>query len=317
MRLPRDWSAPGGVEGPDVRSQPAQAAWHDARRPDGSRDTDTVMKHCPFCAGVIPDGATLCKHCKQAIPSARARDPKAMPLWVMFAIGGALVAVGAPAYLLLRPATKAGAATEEGRRGQLLEGLQAAQGISGQKALCDSPMAVANAWGKLKSVRREDPEWEHATRMADALETCRAGIAKTLATSIGGLRTQQRLDQAENVRRELQTQGFVTTVTLAGGDKEEVVIQSPQFTQSELEKLTTNLSMAAGSFLEAWQKLGSTKVTFTNGKQRWAYELPRTPEAYMDLSVLDGMGIGAPLTLPSAPSAAATTAITPDAPQSH
>lgn len=268
------------------------------------------MKHCPFCAGVIPDGATLCKHCKQAIPSARARDRKAIPLWVMVAVGGALVALGAPAFVLLRPGTKAGAATEEGRRGQLLEGLQAAQGISVQKALCDSPMAVANAWSKLKAVRREDPEWEHANKMASELETCRVGIAHTLATSIGGLRTQQRLDQAENVRRDLQTRGFVTSVTLTGGDKSEVVIHSPDFTQPELEKLTTNLSMAAGSFLEAWQKLGCTKVTFTNGKHRWAYELPRTAEAYMDLSVLDGMGIGAPLTLPVAPAAAAAA---PDA----
>ena len=30
------------------------------------------MKQCPFCAGVIPDASTICKHCKQSIPSARA-----------------------------------------------------------------------------------------------------------------------------------------------------------------------------------------------------------------------------------------------------
>jgi hypothetical protein len=269
------------------------------------------MKHCPFCAGVIPDAATLCKHCKLAIPSARgASTRKALPLWMMLAIGGALVAVGAPAYLFFRP-LNATAAAEEGRRGQLLEGLQAAQGISTQKALCESPTAVANAWSKVKQVRHEDPEWEHATKMTAVLDTCRVGIAYTLASSLGGLRLQQRLDQAETVRRELQTRGFVTNITLAGGDKDEVVIHSPQFTHGELEKLTTGLSMAAGSFLEAWQKLGSVKVTFTNGKQRWAYELPRTSEAFLDLSVLEGMGIGATLTLSGeAPPAVSTTSTT-------
>jgi hypothetical protein len=255
------------------------------------------MKQCPFCAGVIPDGATFCKHCKLAIPSARGHSKQGLPLWVMIAVGVALVAAGAPAFFLIRSPTKADAATEEGRRGLFLEGLQAAQGISVQKALCDSPTAVANAWSKLKNARREDPEWEHANKMVAALETCRAGIAKALATSVGGLRVQQRLDLAENVRRSLQTQGLNTTVTLSGGDKEEVLIHSLQLNAAELDRLTTNLSMAAGSFLEAWQKLGTTKVTFTNGKHRWAYELPRTPEAYMDLSVLEGMGIGAPLTL--------------------
>ena len=256
------------------------------------------MKQCPFCAGAIPAGATLCKHCKQAIPSARTRSRNGLPLWVMLAIGGALIGVGAPALLWIRPVANAGAATEEGRRGLFLEGLQAAQGISVQKALCDSPTAVANAWSKLKNARHEDPEWEHANKMVAQLEICRAGIAKTLASSVGGLRIQQRLDLAENVRRSLQTQGFTTSVTLSGGDKDEVLIHSPQLNATELEKLTTNLSMAAGSFLEAWQKLGCTKVTFTDGKRRWAYELPRTPEAFMDVSVLEGMGIGAPLALP-------------------
>ena len=279
------------------------------------------MKQCPFCAGVILDAATLCKHCKQAIPSARRRDRKAIPLWAVIAVGGAMVAAGAPAYFLLRPVAKAGAATEEGRRGQLLEGLQAAQGIAVQKALCDSPTAVANAWGRVKTVRREDPEWEHAKRMTAELETCRAAIARAMALSIGGLRTQQRLDQAETVRRDLQSRGFVTSITLAGGDRSQVVIHSPQFTQTDLERLTMHLSMAAGSFLEAWQRLGCTKVTFTNGRHRWAYELPRTAEAYMDLSVLEGMGIGAPLSLPAVPTAATAAdteaATTEAAPRSH
>ena len=134
--------------------------------------------------------------------------------------------------------------------------------------------------------------------MVAQLEGCRQGIAKILSASIGDLRHKQRLEQAETVRRSLQTQGFDTSVTLAGEDKNEVVIRSPQLTGGMLERITSNLSMGTGSFLESWQKLGCVRVTFTNNKQKWAYELPRTQEAVPDVSVLEGMGLGAPLALP-------------------
>jgi hypothetical protein len=64
-----------------------------------------------------------------------------------------------------------------------------------------------------------------------------------------------------------------------------------------LDRITSNLSMGAGSFLEAWQKLGCVRVTFTNHKQKWAYELPASEDAVPDVSVLEGMGLGAPLVL--------------------
>jgi hypothetical protein len=258
------------------------------------------MKQCPFCAGVIPDATTICKHCKQAIPSGRPKGSRkaAVPVWAVAAVGGVLLALGAPVLFWLRPGIGAGAATEQGRRAQLVEGLQAAQAMGTQKSQCDSPTAVADVWRKVKTVRRDDPEWEHAGKMAEQLESCRAGIARSLANSVGELRRQQRLQQAETVRRSFQTQGFDTTVKLTGDAQNDVVISSPQLTEDLLAPLTANLSMQSGSFLEAWQKLGCTRVTFTNGKQRWAYDLPRTADAYKDVSVLEGMGLGQPLTLP-------------------
>jgi hypothetical protein len=256
------------------------------------------MKQCPFCAGVIPDASTICKHCKQSIPSARAGGRRSSSVWALLAVLGVTIAIGAPVAFWMRMGTPAGAATDTGRRAQFLEGLQAAQNIGAAGKLCESPTAVADAWRKLKVARKEDPEWEHAGKMAAQLEGCRTGIAKILSASIGDLRHKQRLEQAETVRRSLQTQGFDTTVTLTGADKNEVVISSPQLTGGMLERITTNLSMGAGSFLEAWQKLGCVRVTFTNKKQKWAYELPPTQESVPDVSVLEGMGIGAPLTLP-------------------
>jgi hypothetical protein len=256
------------------------------------------MKQCPFCAGVIPDASTICKHCKQAIPSARGGGRRSSSLWALLAILGVTIAIGAPAVFWMRMGTPAGAATDTGRRAQLVEGLQAAQNIGTAPRLCESPTAVADAWRKLKVAKKEDPEWEHAGKMAVQLEGCRMAIAKLLSSSIGELRHKQRIEQAETVRRSLQTQGFDTSVTLTGPDKNEVVISAPQLTGGMLDRITTNLSMGTGSFLESWQKLGCVRVTFTNSKQKWAYELPPTQDSLPDVSVLEGMGLGAPLALP-------------------
>lgn len=259
------------------------------------------MKQCPFCAGVIPDATTICKHCKQAIPSARARGRKTTSAWVALGVGGVLVALGAPALFWLRPGDHAGAKTEEGRRAQVVEGLQLTERVTATPAQCSSPTAVADAWRKLKVVRRDDPEWGHAVEIAGKLETCRGAIAKSMADSIGNLRHRQRTDHAEMVRRHLQTQGFDTTVALRGPGRDEVLITSPQLNPAQLDRLTMGLSVGNGSFLEAWQKLGCVKVTFTDGRKKWAYDLPKLPEAFQDISVLEGMGIGTPLALPSGP----------------
>jgi hypothetical protein len=256
------------------------------------------MKQCPFCAGVIPDASTICKHCKQSIPSARPASRRSNMTWALLAILGVTIAIGAPALFWMRMGTPAGAATDSGRRAQLLEGLLAAQNIGTDGKLCESPTAVADAWRKLKVAKNHDPEWEHAGKMAAQLEGCRLAIAKTLSASIGDLRHKQRLEQAETVRRSLQTQGFDTSVRLTGPDKNEVIIAAPQLTGGMLDRITRNLSMGAGSFLEAWQKLGCVRVTFTNNKQKWAYELPPTPDGVPDVSVLTGLGLGAPLVLP-------------------
>jgi hypothetical protein len=266
------------------------------RLPDRSGDhrheTVSVLR------GVIPDGSTICKHCKQSIPSARAGGRRSSSTWALLAILGVTIAIGAPAMFWMRMTTPAGAATDTGRRGQFLEGIAAANNIGTEGKLCESPTAVADAWRKLKVARKEDPEWDHAGKMAAQLETCRLAIAKTLSSSIGDLRYKQRLEQAETVRRSLQTQGFDTKVTLAGENRNEVIIAAPQLTGGMLDRITSNLSMGAGSFLEAWQKLGCVRVTFTNNKQKWAYELPALQDAVPDVSVLEGLGLGAPLVLP-------------------
>ena len=146
--------------------------------------------------------------------------------------------------------------------------------------------------------RRKTPSGSTPGRWRRSSRRAARRIAKLLSASVGDLRHKQRVEQAETVRRSLQTQGFDTTVTLTGADKNEVVIASPQLSGGMLDRITSNLSMGAGSFLEAWQKLGCVRVTFTNHKQKWAYELPLTEDALPDVSVLEGMGLGAPLALP-------------------
>lgn len=258
------------------------------------------MKQCPFCAGVIPDFSTVCKHCKQSIPSPRARQRqrRGMPVWALVVAGVGLVAVAVPALVWLRPVASAGGATEEGRRAQLVSGLQAAERMATEKVACESPTAVADAWRLVKLVRRADPDYDQARKMTGQLETCRAGIASALAGSVGTMRRQQRVAHAESVRREFQTQGFDTVVAVTGADRDQALISSPQLTTALIERVTSSLSMATGSFLETWQKLGCTRVTFTDGRRRWAYDLPHAQDGLHELSVLTGMGLGSPLALP-------------------
>ena len=110
------------------------------------------MKQCPFCAGAIADDATLCKHCKQALPSPRVAAPTAAAAPVRRSSGfvwiggmglGAFLVIGIVGLMAFRarPA-KSGL---EGRLEQLQQELTAARAIANKKEDCANPAAVADA----------------------------------------------------------------------------------------------------------------------------------------------------------------------------
>jgi hypothetical protein len=146
-------------------------------------------------------------------------------------------------------------------------------------------------------VQRGDAQWDEAKQMTQQLEVCRAEIERTLSSTVNDLRRKQRQDWAQRAVSTLQARVLDANVTLSGQSQEEAVIAASQIDQGIIERVTDGLSMQSGSFLEGFQKLGGTRVVFTNGKHTWPYELPTMPETQDNLSVLRGMGLGSPLSL--------------------
>jgi hypothetical protein len=261
------------------------------------------MKQCPFCAGAIADDATLCKHCKQALPSPRVAPPPPTAVasknsgfvWIGGMSLGAFLVVGVVGLMAFR--ARPAKSSVDAHTSVVQQGLNAAKTISDQKEQCSNPAAVADAWRNLKQVQRGDPQWDEAKQMVQQLEVCRAEIERTLSATLTDLRRKQRQDWAQRATTTLRARVLDANVTLSGQSQEEAVISASQIDPPAIERVTDGLSMQSGSFLEGFQRLGGTRVVFTNGKHTWPYELPSTPETQDDLTVLRGMGLGAPLTL--------------------
>jgi hypothetical protein len=263
------------------------------------------MKQCPFCAGAIADEATLCKHCKQALPSPRVAQPPAGTttmarkgsgfVWIGGMSLGAFLVIGIVGLMAFRarPA-KTGL---DSRQTQIQQGLTAARGISDKKDQCSNPAAVADAWRNIKLVQKGDPQWDEAKQMTLQLEVCRAEIERTLSSTLNDLRRKQRQDWAQRAQNTLQARVLDANVTLSGQSQEEAVIAASQLDQGVIERVTDGLSMQSGSFLEGFQRLGGVRVVFTNGKHTWPYDLPNATETQDNLTVLRGMGLGSPLVL--------------------
>jgi hypothetical protein len=264
----------------------------------------TFMKQCPFCAGAIAEEATLCKHCKQALPSPRATTPAGGTtvvrktsgfVWVGGMFVGALLVVGIVGLMAFRARpVKSGPET---RHSLVIQGIAVAHGVGEKKEQCTNPAVVADAWRNIKLVQHGDPQWDEAKQMAQQLEVCRAEIERTLSSTVNDLRRKQRQDWALRAQSTLQARVLDASVTLSGQSQEEAVIAASQLDQNVIERVTDGLSMQGGSFLEGFQKLGGARVVFTNGKHSWPYELPAMAETQDNLSVLRGMGLGSPLVL--------------------
>ena len=113
---------------PCVRMPPASPQRHEASVAGRLRGP-IAMKQCPFCAGVIPDASTICKHCKQSIPSARAGGRRSSSMWALLAILGVDHRDWRARRLLDAHEHASRRRHRHRPPGQFLEGLQAAQNI--------------------------------------------------------------------------------------------------------------------------------------------------------------------------------------------
>ncbi len=154
--------------------------------------------------------------------------------------------------------------------------LLAAQNIGTQANLCESPTAVADAWRKLKVGKKEDPEWDHAGKMAAQLETCRVGHRQDTvvlhrrpppqaAAGTGGNGAPQLADAGLRYDGQPGRSG-----PERGGHRRAAAQPAACWIASP-----ATCRWAPGRSWKPGRSWAACRVTFTNNKQKWAYELPR------------------------------------------
>src|SRR5262249_26294822 len=184
------------------------------------------------------------------LPSPRVAPPPATTepvrrrsglVWIGGMSLGALLVVGIVALMAFRARPAHGGA--ESRHALIMHGLAAAHSISDKKELCGNPAAVADAWRNIKLVQHGDPQWDDGKQMTQQLEVCRAGIERTLTSTLNDLRLKQRQDWAQRTQTALQARVLDASVTLSGQSQEEAVIAASQLDEGVIERVTDGLSM--------------------------------------------------------------------------
>lgn len=190
------------------------------------------------------------------------------------------------------------AENEAKRQKAVNEGLQEGRAIVADASACGTPKQIADAWTKLKQVRKSDAQWADAVGLTNDLEGCRAKSERALSSSLQQLMIDQRQEWARRMETRFLDQGMDVSVTLSGATKNAVTFQWLLMSRVTLHQMTDGDSRADGSLLGSLEKLGFNKATFKDGADFGIiYELIPSSEKNAGVATLIPLGLGAPLTL--------------------
>lgn len=189
-------------------------------------------------------------------------------------------------------------AAEPERKRKVAEGLADAKKLVSDAKLCDTPKSIAETWGKLRLVKKDDPEWREATVLAPKLEACRRKVEQSLSKGMQTIMVGQRQEWAKRAEKAMLDQGMEVDFILSGDKKDRLTVKWVLMSKVAVHKLTNDGSMREGALLAQMQKAGFRRVTFSDGYNFGSYyDLEPTDETKGGNTVLAGLGIGTPLKL--------------------
>lgn len=185
------------------------------------------------------------------------------------------------------------AASEGQRLASIPEWIDAALAVAGDADNCETPLAISEAWKNLQQIQPSDPGYEKAKKAASKLEKCRKKTERVLSDGVREVMVMQRVNWAEAYETEMLNQGIDMRVKLSGTHKNRVTIRWVLFSRVTVHDLVKD-----GTYLANLEKIGFEKVTFSDGfYESWSYELSPQSEEGGGKVVLEGMGLGKPLSL--------------------
>jgi len=187
---------------------------------------------------------------------------------------------------------------EEERKATIAAGIEQGKEISGDSEKCETPKLIAEAWEKVKLVRKDDPEWRDASYVVTRLERCRVRSERAFSKGLLEVMITQRTQMAETMELGMLDQGFDIDVAARGTNKTELRMTWVLMSRVIVHQITQNGSMAQGAFLRNLQDIGFKKVVFSDGYDtRWSYDLDPPEEGNKGSDILAGLGLGEPLKL--------------------
>lgn len=174
-----------------------------------------------------------------------------------------------------------------------VEAVDNALAVAADADKCETPLAISEAWTELKKIPKDDPSFKKAKKAAPKLEKCRKKTERLFDKGLRDIMIAQRERYASNLDTAFLESGIDATVTVGGQHQNRLKIQWVLMGRARAYELAND-----GGILTAAEKIGFTRVTFTDGYfESFRYDLEPESEAGGGKAVLSEMGLAEPLRL--------------------
>lgn len=183
---------------------------------------------------------------------------------------------------------------EERRQEAVKAALAAASRVVKDRGLCDTPKEIADAWKKLRKVKKADRGYRQAKKLANGLERCRKKCGRAFEKAVRDVMIQQREAMPAKMEANFLDAGIDMRIRLHGRYKDKISMTWPLMGRVAVHKLTDGTGL-----LENLRKAGFKRVTFKDGyNERYWFDLDPEPETGHGKNVLAGLGLSEPIRLP-------------------